>query len=214
MSETAGAKSLVASRGFHEPGFRYLSVHFLHGFVVSANLRNTCWSFLGEHGSLRKTSTNAQQIAKSWLAKFPSCIRRLGTRSDHFSTSPKPLETTSSLAQSLCTMKCFPNSFSDPPKSLLEGTLSGPPPAPSRSPPDKLPPRPAPPRPAPPRPAPPRPAQTYDVPSAYLPSVGGSRGEGGGRRVVGSHQGEEGQEREGGREQQGNFEIMGVGSGL
>ena len=32
-------------REFHEPGCWYFSAQFLRGFVVSANLRNTCWSY-------------------------------------------------------------------------------------------------------------------------------------------------------------------------
>ena len=36
---------LVVIREFHEPGFGYSSAQLSRGYVVSANLRNTCWSF-------------------------------------------------------------------------------------------------------------------------------------------------------------------------
>ena len=62
-----------------EPGFCHSSARFSRGFVVSANLHHTCWSFYrGNWQSpqistiLRKTSTRiAQTNLKCWLAKFP-----------------------------------------------------------------------------------------------------------------------------------------------
>ena len=62
-----------------EAGLWHFSASFLHGFVVSANLRNTCWSFYrGKWQSpqisatLHKTSTNMRRtMSKPWLAKLP-----------------------------------------------------------------------------------------------------------------------------------------------
>ena len=36
---------LAWRREFHEPGFQYLSAQLFRGFVVSADLRDTCWPF-------------------------------------------------------------------------------------------------------------------------------------------------------------------------
>ena len=43
-------------RELHEPGRWVFSAKFRHGFVVSTNLRNTCWSFYRGNVSLRKIS--------------------------------------------------------------------------------------------------------------------------------------------------------------
>ena len=58
-------------RGFHEPGFLHFSAQlFVGGFVVSANLRNSCWSFYrGEIYSLCK--------APQFSAKLPQQMRRI-----------------------------------------------------------------------------------------------------------------------------------------
>ena len=77
---TCDEETSIWYREFHEPGFWHLSAQFSCAFVVSANLRNTCWSFYrGNCQSpqistiLRKTSTNiCRQMSKSWLAKFPT----------------------------------------------------------------------------------------------------------------------------------------------
>ena len=50
---------------FREPGLWYLSEQFHRGFVVSANLRNTCWSFyMGKLQSAQKASTKTAQTEK------------------------------------------------------------------------------------------------------------------------------------------------------
>ena len=64
-------------REVHEPGC-YLSAQFLRGFVVSANLRKTCWPF--HHGKWKSPQNFrkrcAEVISTSWLAKLPRSTRR------------------------------------------------------------------------------------------------------------------------------------------
>ena len=81
-------------REFREPGLWYFSAQFGRGFVLCANLRNTCWSFY--RGKCQSPQISAilrkrlpqqmrRQTSKSWLAKLP--IRNL----DGFTTEASPI---------------------------------------------------------------------------------------------------------------------------
>ena len=73
--------TITIGREFHEPGLRHLSAQLGRAFVVSANLRDTCWLFHREKLQSSQISTalrsnsprhvQKKNTSKSWLAKFP-----------------------------------------------------------------------------------------------------------------------------------------------
>ena len=101
------------SREFHEPGFWHVSAQFWRGFVVSANLRNTCLSFdLGKmtvSANLRNSPQNFQKHCAeiyrnpgsrnplgpsgSWACPSSATTTRPSTARRSRCTSPSPART-------------------------------------------------------------------------------------------------------------------------